>query len=44
MDRSDPAGAVRWLETDAAGEDAAGAFTRIVAGLRAGDRSVIDGS
>jgi beta-glucosidase len=28
MDRSDPAGAVRWLDTDAAGDDAAGAFTR----------------
>ena len=25
---SDPAGAVRWLDTDAAGDDAAGAFTR----------------
>jgi beta-glucosidase/6-phospho-beta-glucosidase/beta-galactosidase len=32
---------VRWLETDAAGDDAAGAFRRLVAGLRSGDRSVL---
>jgi hypothetical protein len=32
---------VRWLDTDAAGHDAAGEFTRVVAGLRAGDRSVL---
>jgi beta-glucosidase/6-phospho-beta-glucosidase/beta-galactosidase len=43
MDRSDPAGAVRWMDTDAAGDDAAGAFGRVVGGLRAGDRSVLDG-
>lgn len=34
-------GSVRWLDTDAAGDDAAGAFTRVVRGLRAGDRSVL---
>jgi beta-glucosidase/6-phospho-beta-glucosidase/beta-galactosidase len=43
MDRSDPSGRVRWLETDAAGDDAAGAFSRVVRGLQAGDRSVLDG-
>jgi beta-glucosidase/6-phospho-beta-glucosidase/beta-galactosidase len=42
LDRSDPAG-VHWLDTDSAGADAAGAFTRVLAGLRAGDRSVLDG-
>lgn len=41
LDRSDPAG-VRWLDTDSAGADAAGEFTRVLAGLRAGDRSVLD--
>jgi hypothetical protein len=41
LDRSDPAG-VHWLDTDSAGEDAAGAFSRVLAGLRAGDRSVLD--
>jgi hypothetical protein len=40
LDRADPAH-VRWLDTDAAGHDAAGEFTRVVAGLRAGDRSVL---
>ncbi len=30
-----------WLETDALGADAAGAYHRIIAGLRAGDRSVL---
>jgi beta-glucosidase len=42
MDRSDPGGGVRWLDTDAQGDDAAGAFARIVRGLKAGDRSVLD--
>jgi beta-glucosidase/6-phospho-beta-glucosidase/beta-galactosidase len=42
MDRSDPGGAVRWLDTDAAGDDAAGSFSRVVRGLIAGDRSVLD--
>jgi hypothetical protein len=41
MDRREP-GAVRWMETDAAGDDAAGEFARVLAGLRAGDRSVLD--
>jgi beta-glucosidase len=43
MDRSDPSGPVRWLDTDAAGDDAAGAFSHVVRGLLAGDRSVLDG-
>jgi hypothetical protein len=42
LDRSGPGGAVRWLDGDAQGHDAAGAFSRIVEGLRAGDRSVLD--
>jgi beta-glucosidase len=41
LDRSDPDGAVRWLDTDAAGDDAAGAFARTVRGIAAGDRSVL---
>ena len=41
LDRSDP-GAVRWMDTDAQGDDAAGEFARVLAGLRAGDRSVLD--
>jgi beta-glucosidase len=40
VDRSDPA-AVRLMDTDAVGDDAAGEFARVVAGLRAGDRSVL---
>jgi len=43
LDRSDPA-AVRWLDTDSAGFDAAGEFSRVLAGLRAGDRTVLDAS
>ena len=42
MDREADGGGVRWLETDAQGHDAAGAFTRTVAGLLAGDRSVLE--
>jgi beta-glucosidase/6-phospho-beta-glucosidase/beta-galactosidase len=42
LDRSDPSGAVRWLDTDAAGHDAAGAFARIVRGVTEGDQSVLD--
>ena len=42
LDRSDPSGAVRWLDTDAAGHDAAGAFARIVRGVLSGDRSVLE--
>ena len=41
MDRSDSA-TVRWMDTDAQGDDAAGEFARVLAGLRAGDRSVLD--
>jgi hypothetical protein len=42
MERS-ASGAIRWMDTDAAGDDSAGAFARIVAGLTAGDRSVLEG-
>ena len=38
----DRGGGVRWLETDAMGRDAAGEYRRVIAGLRAGDRSVLD--
>ncbi|HEX3333623.1 MAG TPA: family 1 glycosylhydrolase [Acidimicrobiales bacterium] len=41
LDRSDPS-AVRWLETDANGDDSAGEFARVLAGLRAGDAGVVD--
>jgi hypothetical protein len=30
------------MDTDAQGDDAAGEFARVLAGLRTGDRSVID--
>jgi beta-glucosidase len=43
MDRSDPSGAVRWLDTDAAGDDAAGAFAHAVRALASGDRSALGG-
>ena len=33
---------VQWLETDSMGHDAPGAYRRIVAGLRNGDRSVLE--
>ncbi len=36
MDRSDPSGRVRWLETDADGQDAAGAFAAAVPRLIGG--------
>jgi beta-glucosidase/6-phospho-beta-glucosidase/beta-galactosidase len=42
MARDAVAGTARWLDTDAAGDDAAGAFARLVRGLTAGDRSVLD--
>lgn len=32
----------RWMETDAMGDDAAGTYAGIIAGLRSGDRSVLD--
>jgi beta-glucosidase len=41
MERDAHADTARWLDTDAAGDDAAGAFTRLVSGLTAGDRSVL---
>ncbi|HET9731558.1 MAG TPA: family 1 glycosylhydrolase [Acidimicrobiales bacterium] len=31
-----------WMDTDAMGDDAPGAYRRLIAGLRAGDRSVLD--
>jgi beta-glucosidase len=40
MERS-PSGAVRWMDTDAQGDDSAGEFGRIVRGLIAGDRTVL---
>jgi beta-glucosidase/6-phospho-beta-glucosidase/beta-galactosidase len=33
---------IRWLETDAMANDAAGAYRRIIAGLQSGDRSVLE--
>jgi beta-glucosidase len=33
----------RWLETDSMGKDAAGAYASLIAGLKAGDRSVLGG-
>jgi hypothetical protein len=33
---------IRWSDHDAMGHDAAGAYRRIIEGLRAGDRSVVD--
>lgn len=42
MERDEAATTVRWMDTDAQGDDAAGEFARIVKGLRAGDRSVVD--
>jgi beta-glucosidase len=42
MARDAVAGTARWLDTDASGDDAAGAFARLVGGLTAGDRSVLD--
>jgi beta-glucosidase len=42
LDRDLPGGGVRWHDTDAQGHDAAGAFSRIVHGLLAGDRSVLE--
>ncbi len=42
VDRSRGGAGGRWLETDAMGRDAAGVYRRVIAGLRAGDRSVLD--
>jgi len=43
LDRSDPSGAVRWLDTDAAGDDAAGAFAHAVRAVASGDRPALGG-
>ena len=42
MTRDDRSDEVRWMETDAAGQDAASEFSRLVRGLSSGDRSVLD--
>ena len=42
VDRHHGPGGFRWLETDAAGHDAAGAFRDLVTGLLSGDASVLD--
>lgn len=36
------AGVVEWSDLDSLGDDSAGAYRRIIEGLRAGDRSVLD--
>ena len=41
VDRDRWGDGVRWLDTDADGADSAGAFRRLVDGVRAGDRSVL---
>jgi 6-phospho-beta-galactosidase len=42
IDRDRGYDGVRWLETDADGHDSAAAYRRLIAGIRAGDRSVLD--
>ena len=42
LDRNAASGAIRWLDTDAAGHDSAAAFAHIVSGVLRGDRSVLD--
>ena len=42
VDRSRGPRGGTWLETDAMGRDAAGAYRRLIAGLRSGDRSVLE--
>jgi hypothetical protein len=32
---------MRWLDSDSLGDDSAGTYRAIIAGLRAGDRSVL---
>ena len=44
LDRHDGEHGLRWLETDAMGDDSPGAYRRIIAGLRSGDRSVLASS
>jgi len=41
VDRDRGPGGGTWLETDAMGRDAAGAYRRLIAGIRSGDRSVL---
>jgi beta-glucosidase/6-phospho-beta-glucosidase/beta-galactosidase len=41
VDRHRGAGGGRWLDTDSLGDDSAGAYRRILAGLRDDDRSVL---
>ncbi len=41
IDRSRGDRGIRWLETDSLGADAAGTYRRIISGLSAGDRSVL---
>ncbi len=41
VDRARGDRGMRWIETDALGHDAAGAYRDIIAGLRSGDRSVL---
>ena len=42
VDRARGGAGGRWLETDAMGRDAAGTYRAIIAGLRTGDRTVLD--
>jgi beta-glucosidase len=42
IDRHRGGHGTRWLDTDSQGDDAAGAYRRIMAGLRTGDRSVLE--
>jgi beta-glucosidase len=44
LDRNPATGAVRWLDTDAAGDDSPAAFAHIVSGIQRGDRSVLEGT
>jgi len=42
MDRSRGERGIRWMDTDSAGDDAAGAYRRVIEGLVCGDRSVLE--
>ncbi len=44
IDRDRGYDGVRWMETDADGKDSASTYRRLIAGLRDGDRSVLDGA
>jgi beta-glucosidase/6-phospho-beta-glucosidase/beta-galactosidase len=41
VDRHHGEHGLRWLDTDSLGDDAAGTYRRVIAGLRAGDRAVL---